>query len=45
VKNVWFSDALKNLHSNLTAEGILDHPLTEDEVNGLGKLIRTKLIH
>ncbi|MFP5236283.1 MAG: hypothetical protein ACLGSD_10300 [Acidobacteriota bacterium] len=44
VKNVWFSDALKNLHSNLTAEGILDHSLTEDEVNGLGALIRTKLI-
>jgi hypothetical protein len=40
VKNVWFSDALKNLHRNLTAQGILDHPLSEEEVKGFRNITR-----
>ena len=44
VKSVWFSDAFKNLHRNLTAQGILDDPLREDEVHGLSELALAKRI-
>lgn len=34
VKDVWFSDALKNMHRTLNAQGILDRSLSEEDVNG-----------
>lgn len=45
VKNVWFSDALKNLHRNLTAQGILDHSLSEEEVKNLRNITRLVANH
>lgn len=40
VKDVWFSDALRNLHQTLRAQGILDHSLTENEVSNLKNITR-----
>jgi hypothetical protein len=40
VKDVWFSDALKNMHRNLNAQGILDHPLSEEDVKGFRNITR-----
>jgi hypothetical protein len=40
VKDVWFSDALRNLHRTLRAQGILDHSLTENEVSNQKNILR-----
>jgi hypothetical protein len=45
VKNVWFSDALKNLHKNLTAQGVLDHSLSDEEVKNLTNITRLAASH
>ncbi len=35
VKDVWFSDALRNLHHTLNAQGLLDHALAMGEISKL----------
>lgn len=40
VKDVWFSDALRNVHRTLRAQGVLDHSLTEEEVSNLKNITR-----
>jgi hypothetical protein len=40
VKDVWFSDALRNLHQTLRTQGVLDHSLTEAEVSNLKDITR-----
>ncbi|MDT8069137.1 MAG: hypothetical protein ROO76_13310 [Terriglobia bacterium] len=40
VKDVWFSDALRNLHRTLRTQGVLDHELTADEIGQLKKITR-----
>ncbi len=40
VKDVWFSDALRNLHQTLRAQGVLDHSLTDAEVSSLKNISR-----
>ena len=45
VKDVWFSDALKNLHRSLTTQGILEHSLADEELEGLRKITRLPANH
>ena len=40
IQAVWFSDALRNLHQSLYAQGVLDHPLTEKEIEGFKEVKR-----
>lgn len=40
VKDVWFSDTLRNLHRTLRTQGVLDHQLTDDEIAELKKITR-----
>lgn len=40
VQTVWFSDALKNLHRTLEAQGLLSHPLTDEEIESFKGVLR-----
>jgi hypothetical protein len=40
VQAVWFSDALRNLHRSLEARGVLDHPLTPEEIESFKMVMR-----
>ncbi len=40
VKDVWFSDALRNLHRTLQTQGVLDHELTDNELAEAKKISR-----
>lgn len=41
VQDVWFSDALRNLHRTLEAQGVLDHSSSQEEVSSLKNITRS----